>query len=87
MLLAGLLLIGLYGLVLLSVLPVLADECHPTWYLDDDGQDATPNYQGIPMLAAALLLIALGMAAATPNLVVGAAVIVGAGMLARSERR
>lgn len=36
-------------------------------------------------LVAALILIALGMAAATPNLVVGAAVIVGAGVLARSE--
>jgi hypothetical protein len=37
-------------------------------------------------LVAALILIALGLAAATPNLVVGAAVIVGAGVLARSER-
>lgn len=42
MLLATLFFIVLVGLVLLSALPALADECHPTWYLDDDGQDETP---------------------------------------------
>lgn len=38
-------------------------------------------------LVAALILITLGLAAATPNLVVGAAMIVGAGALAASGRR
>jgi hypothetical protein len=40
MLLSGLSLIVLCGLVVAIVLPAFAGECHPSWYLDDDGRDA-----------------------------------------------
>ena len=40
MLVAGLSLIALFGLVVVIAMPAFAGECHPSWYLDDDGQDA-----------------------------------------------
>jgi hypothetical protein len=43
MLVAGLSLIALSSLVALIALTAFVDECHPSWYLDDDGQDASTS--------------------------------------------